>query len=145
MKSYVFALSAILATGNTFSHAQSPIDAPPHVRASAAYSEVLLRRTEVRADLADAEASYTETHPKLFELRAEMQAIDRAAERLINVPAADVGKLTFGLGRLLVRKAALESDLARLRRNYNKEHPEVLRSVRRIQVFENAIAEVLAK
>jgi hypothetical protein len=47
------------------------------------------------------------------------------------------------LGKLIVRKAALDADLSRLLRTYSKEHPETRRAQRRVDRFEAAIAEIL--
>lgn len=113
------------------------------VRASAAYSEVLLRRTEILAELDAVSASYTENHPKVLDLKSELAALERDTDKLFAVRASDAGKLTLGLGKLIVRKAVLEAELARLNRSYSKEHPDVQRAKKRVEIFENAIAEVL--
>ncbi len=102
-----------------------------------------MRRTELLAELDALTASYTETHPKILDLKAELAALDKDTDRVFGVKIAEVGKLTLGLGKLIVRKAALEADLARLSRAYSKEHPDVLRARKRVEIFETAISEVL--
>ncbi len=59
------------------------------------------------------------------------------------VGATESGKLTLALGKLIVRKIELETDLWNLRRQYNDEHPEVKRAKRKVEVFERAIKEIL--
>ena len=113
------------------------------VRSSPAYAEILLRRTDILSDLDAFSASYTESNPKILDLRAELNALDKEAERIAVVRAADTGKLTLALGKLIVRKAALEAEVVRLTRSYSKDHPDVKRSQRRVEIFENAISEIL--
>lgn len=113
------------------------------IRSSAAYSEVLLRKTEIQADLESFLADYTEANSKIVDLRVEMNALDKSLEKVFGVKPTETGKLTLALGKLIVRKATLETDLARLIRSYNKDHPEVKRARRRVEIFETAIKEVL--
>lgn len=113
------------------------------IRFSPAYAEVLLRKTELQADLEAYSMDYTETNPKLLDLRFEVGTIDKEMERLFAVRTADASKLTLALGKLMVRKAAMATELNRLNRSYNKEHPEVKRAAKRLDIFESAIREIL--
>ena len=113
------------------------------VRSSAAYSEVLLRRTEILSDLEALSAGYTESNPKILDLRTELAALEKETDRIFAVRTSDAGKLTLALGKLMVRKAALEADLSRLNRSYSKDHPDVKRAQRRVEIFETAISEIL--
>lgn len=113
------------------------------IRSSPAYAQVLLRKTELKADLEALLADYTEANPKIIDLRSELAALDRSIEKLFGVKPSETGKLTLALGNLLVRKAGLETDLARLTRSYNKDHPEVKRAHRRVEIFDAAIKEIL--
>ncbi|MFZ1700293.1 MAG: hypothetical protein WBO10_11100 [Pyrinomonadaceae bacterium] len=117
-------------------------DAGP-IRSSPAYAEVLLRKTELQADLEAFIESYTETNPKVVDARFELAALDKSLERVFAVKATETGKLTLALGKLLVRRAALETEFARLRRSYNADHPEVMRAKRRVEIFDVAIKDVL--
>lgn len=128
----------------TFCFSQnSATAAPGPIISSAAYAEVLLRKTEVQADIESFLADYTEANPKILDLRYELGALDRSAAKILGVKAADAGKLTLALGKLLVRQAALETDLARLSRSYNKDHQEVKRAKKRVEYFDNAIKEIM--
>jgi len=110
---------------------------------SPAYSELLLRKTEILADLESFLADYTEANPKILDLRYETVIIERSIARILAVRSGEAGKLTLALGKLLVRHAALETDLARLSRTYNKDHTEVKRAKRRVEIFDRAINEIL--
>ena len=113
------------------------------IRSSAAYSEVLLRRTQLQADLEAFLADYTEANPKIIDLRNELAALTKTGERMYNVRPTETGKLTLALGKLIVDHARLQTDLARLLRSYGNEHAEVKRAKRKVEIFESAINEIL--
>jgi len=113
------------------------------IRSSAAYSEVLLRKTQLQADLEAFLADYTEQNPKVLDIRAELVSINRSMEKIFAVKPAETGKLTVALGKLIVNQAAAETELARLQRTYNNDHPQVKRAKRRVEIFENAVNEIL--
>lgn len=121
----------------------TPNSVPPHVRSSAAYAEVLLRTTEVRAELESIAADYAEGSSRMIDMRSELDILDKAAVRLSATRPADSSKLTLALGKLLVRKAALDAELARLLRSYKAEHQDVRRASKKVEIFEAAIREVL--
>lgn len=113
------------------------------IRTSAAYSEILLRKTELQADLEALSADYTEASPKVIDLRFEINSLDKSLELVFGVKPSETGKLTLALGKLIVRRAALETEFSRLSRSYNKDHPEVKRAKRRVEIFDGAIKEIL--
>ena len=113
------------------------------LKSSPAFAEIVLRQTELRADLESLLISYTEEFPKVGELRFEIDALGRETQRLAAVKTADNSKLTLALGKLLVRKAELETDLWSLQRSYNAEYPDVKRAKRKVEIYENAIKEIL--
>jgi uncharacterized protein involved in exopolysaccharide biosynthesis len=113
------------------------------IRSSPAFAEVLLRKTELRADLESFLADYTEQNPKILDARFELAALDKAIDRLFSVRPSELSKLTLALGKMLVRKAGLEADLLRLGRTYNDDHPEVKRLKRKIEIYETSIKEIL--
>jgi hypothetical protein len=113
------------------------------IRASAAYSEVLLRKTQLQADLEGFLGDYTEQNPKIIDIRNELAAINRSMEKIFAVKPSDTAKLTLALGKLIVQQAAAETDLARLLRSYSNDNPQVKRAKRRVEIFENAVSEIL--
>ncbi|MBK9216672.1 MAG: hypothetical protein IPM59_13965 [Chloracidobacterium sp.] len=117
-------------------------DAGP-IRSSPAYAEVLLKKTELLADLDAMSEQYTEQNPRIIDLRFELAALDKSLEKVYGVKPSETGKLTLALGKLIVKKAELETTLNRLTRSYNKDHPDVKRAKRRVDIFENSINEIL--
>ena len=118
------------------------VEASP-LSSSAAYAEILLKRTQLQSDLESLILEYTEEFPKVKELRHILGLIDRDVARLSKVRAAEAGKLTLALGRLIVRRIELETDMWNLQRNYKDEHPDVKRAKRKVEIYESAISEVL--
>lgn len=113
------------------------------IRSSLAYAEVLLRKTELLAEIEAYLADYTEENPKVIDTRFELSILAKDIDRIYAVRPSETGKLTQALGKLIVRRAALEVDVSRLLRSYNKDHPNVKRAKQRVKVFESAIKEIL--
>jgi hypothetical protein len=135
----VVAASAIA----TFAQAQ-PVDQSA-LKGTSAYAEVLLRKTELLADLEAFSPDYTEANPKMLDLRAELASIDKSMTRILAVKPSQANRLTEALGRMMVKKAALEADLLHLSRQYNKDYPDVKRAQRRVDLYESAIGDILGK
>ena len=141
---YGFALCLVIVGASpSAANAQAASGEAGPIRSSAAYSEILLRKTELLSDLEAFSSDYTEANPKMLDLRAEMASLDKMLERVFGVKPSDTGKLTLALGKLIVRKAAVDADLARLARSYSKEHPEIKRAIRKAEIYDSAIKEVL--
>lgn len=152
MKSFLhltFAVIGLLvaAVGGYGQNGDKGKDSPPEhinsIKASPAYAEVLLRKTELSSDLESFVADYTEQNPKIIDIRFELTQLDKAIDRLYSVKPTELSKLTLALGKLLVRKAGLATELLRLQRSYNKDHPEVKRLTRRVEIYEASIKEIL--
>ncbi|MFM9903337.1 MAG: hypothetical protein ACKVQJ_02065 [Pyrinomonadaceae bacterium] len=122
---------------------QVPANETKQIKSSPAFAEILLRKTELLADLEAVLADYTESSPKIMDLRFEIASLDRSLEKIFAVKPADAGKLTLALGKLIVRRASLDGERERLTRSYSKDHPEVKRARRRVEVFDLAIKEIL--
>lgn len=135
---FIAASVVLLAASAAFSQN----DAGP-IRSSPAYAEILLKKTELLADLDAMSEQYTEQNPRIIDLRFEVAALDRSLEKVYGVKPSETGKLTLALGKLIVKKAELETTLNRLTRSYNKDHPDVKRAKRRVEIFENSINEIL--
>jgi len=112
-------------------------------RASSAYAEVLLRRTEIEADLEALLVEYTEDYPKVKQERFELDLIAKESGRLLAIKAGDSAKLTAALGKLMVRKVELQGDLWSLQQQFGDAHPDVKRAKRKVEIFERAIKEIL--
>jgi uncharacterized protein involved in exopolysaccharide biosynthesis len=114
-----------------------------NVRSTPAYAEVLLRKTELTAEVESLLVEYTEEFPRVRDIRTELGFLQKEIDRLLAVPAAETGRLSAALGKLMIRKAEAETDRAKLLVSYKEEHPDVKAAKRRVEMFEAAIAEIL--
>lgn len=114
------------------------------VRASSAYAEVLLRRTEVEAELEALLIDYTDDFPKVGQLKYELGRLNAAADMLLAVKAVDVDRLTLALGKLLVKRADAETALNEISKTYKEGHPDFKRAKRRVEIYDNAVQEIMA-
>jgi hypothetical protein len=130
----------ILLTAASVAVAQ---DKSASARASAAYAEVLLRKTEALADAEAIAAEHTADSPRMVDLRYEIAGLDRYLAKILAVSSADAPKLTLALGKLIVRRMALDVEAARLARTQNADHPDLKRAKRRLEIFDAAIKEIL--
>jgi len=112
-------------------------------KSSPAFAEVVLRKTELEAELESLLINYTEEFPKVMEMRFESESLKKAILLISAIKTDESSKLTLALGKLMVRKAELETDLWNLRKKYDDNHPDVKRARRKIQVYESAIKEIL--
>ena len=110
------------------------------VQSTPAYSEILLRETELRADVEVLMADYTDDYPKVRESRYALELIRKEKARLSSV---DPEKMTTALGKIIIRKVDAEVELWRLQQGLADEHPNVKRAKRKVEIFEAAIREIL--
>lgn len=149
----LFGMIVLAVGGSVIAEAQAKPDPKPAVeaaaaeagpiRSSAAYAEILLRKTELQAEIESVMSEYTEENPRLIDMRFELASLDRSLAKVFAVRPSETGKLTQALGKLIVKKASLETEQARLARRYDAQHPEIKRARRRVEIFENAINEIL--
>lgn len=113
------------------------------VRSSPAYAEVLLKRTELEAELEDLLVTYKLEFPKVEEIRFEIGLANAEMAKFFTIKPEESQKLTLALGKLVNRKIELETDLWKLKRQYGDEHPDVKKASRKVLVFESAIKDIL--
>jgi hypothetical protein len=113
------------------------------VSRSAAWAELSLRKAELTAELESLLSEYTEDYPKIKEIKYSLQIVAEENLRLLRTKPAEADRLTPALGKLLVRKIELQTELWRLLQSYKDEHPDVKRAKRKVEVFEAAIKEIL--
>lgn len=111
------------------------------VKFSPAYAEVLLRRAELQSEIESLLESYTEDYPKVKESRYELGLLQKDFDKLL--AQTDVSKLTQALGKLIVRRAELNTTLWALQSRLGAEHPEVKRARRKAEFFDNAVKEIM--
>lgn len=130
-------------TSSRSNSVKSVEDDTRHIRSSAAYAELLLRKTELEAELESLLLDYTDEFPKVKDIRIELELLRNESSRLNSIKPAEAQKLTLALGRLMLQKVAHSSTLQRLRLQYKDEHPSVRKQKRIVEVFEAAIKEIL--
>lgn len=112
-------------------------------KSSPAYAEVLLKKTEWEAEIEALLINYTEEFPRVVEARYEIAALKREMDRLLAAKVSDASKLTLALGKLMVKKAELQTDLWKLLKKYDAEHVEVKQTKRKMEIYEAAIKDIL--
>jgi hypothetical protein len=137
--------ASLLVQAQTKPAATKPLaaNASQAVKSSPAYAEVLLRKTEIYAELEELLIRYTEEFPRVKELRLEQDLLQNEMKRLLTVNASESSKLTLALGKLMVRKAELETNLRQLQKQHTDTHPDVQRAKRKVEIFEQGIKEIL--
>ncbi len=113
------------------------------VKSTPAFAEIILLKTEVESRLEELLLDYKEEYPEVKKHRVELGFINKELDKLLKIDASQMPKLTLALGKLLVRKIELQSDLSALRENYKEDNPEVLRAKKKLEIFEKAIAEIM--
>lgn len=112
-------------------------------KATPAFAEVILKKTELTAELEVLLVEYTEEYPKVKDLRFEIALLQKEIERLAAVPVADHSRLTSALGRLMILKCEAAATVSELEKTLNDEHPELKRAKRRVEIFDSAVREIL--
>ena len=141
----ILAISTLTLAGQTkpTKSVASGDEARP-ARSSPAYAEVLLRETELKAELESLLLDYTEEYPRVKDIRMELELLRSESDRLLSVKAGDTQKLSAALGRLILRKVENQTKLRQLRLQYSDEHPNVRRQRKVVDVYEAAIKEILS-
>lgn len=112
-------------------------------KSSPAYAEILLQKTELESQLEDFAADYTDDFPKVKEIRFQLGLIQKEMGKLLAVNSADTNKLSLALGKLIVRKIEIETNLWLLQSQFKDDYPELKRAKRKLAVFEKAVREIL--
>src|SRR5687768_10789901 len=95
---FVLAIVAVAAAGQTKS---KPSGASPDdmraVKSSPAYAEVLLRDTELKAELDSLRLDHTDEFPKVKDIRMELELLRSEMDRLLAVKAPNAQQLSIAL------------------------------------------------
>ena len=113
------------------------------VKSSPAYAEILLQKVTLEAELEDLLVTYTETFPKVTETRFRLNIIEQALKKILAVKPSESSKLTLALGKIILQKVEFEAEYEDLRKKYKDEHPDVKRAKRKVEIFDQAIKEIL--
>lgn len=122
---------------------EKPAAAVDAVRGSSAFAEILLRSTDLESELESLLIDYTDEFPKVKELRFTLSILIRDRDRILLAKQTEIGRLSQALGKLIVRRAELETDLWKLLQSYKDEHPDVKRAKRRVEIYDRAIKDIL--
>lgn len=144
----LIASAAVVAQAQKTKPKETPAPAAPvaddsHVRASAAYAEVLLRKTELSATLDALLEEYTDNYPKVIETRLQLESITADMERLRAVKPEAAGRLTSALGRLIVRRSELYAEYRTTSGQYDSANPMVKRAKKAYESFSKSIDDIL--
>lgn len=112
------------------------------IRASAAFSVVVLRKTEIEADLVSFVEDYTEENPRVVDARFELASINKEIDRMFTIPPSETQRLTESTGKLILRKAELETEMNRLLRTYKPDHPQPKRLAKKIEIYQKALKQI---
>jgi uncharacterized protein involved in exopolysaccharide biosynthesis len=138
---FVYSLSIFAQTDNKKVEYSTPTSKA--IKSSPAYSALILQRTIIRAELEEMLVTYTEDFPKVKDARHEIDLINFALSRLLDTKVTDSCKLSDSLGQLLIKKTAVEMELYNLKKKYKDDHPDVLRTKRKLDIYEKAVVEIL--
>lgn len=124
----------------------TPASATNEFKASPAYAELRLRKAELESELEAMLLEYTEEFPKVKEIRISLGLLAKESDRLQSAGSRGGSqRLTLALGKLMVRKVELETDLQRLLENLQPAHPDAKRAKRKVEIYESAIKEILGQ
>jgi hypothetical protein len=112
-------------------------------KSTPAFAELILLKTEVQSTLEELLLDYKDEYPEVKKNKVQLSFISQELDKLLKLDASQMPKLTLALGKLLVRKVELQSDLSALRENYKDDNPEVARAKKKLEIFEKAIAEIM--
>ncbi len=145
-KKFIFSI-VFIQIFSFFLFAQTKTDSAksvsPEVKSSSAFAELLLRKTELESELEELLVSYTEEFPKVSETRYEIGVLQREIDKLSKIKPAESGKLTLALGKLMVRKAEIETDHWNFKNRFSDDHPQTKRAKRKLEIFDKAINEIM--
>ena len=113
------------------------------IKASPAYAELLLRKTELESELESLLIDFTEDYPRIKDIRMELDLLKAESDRVLAVKPADSSRLTLALGKLMLGKLGHSVALKRLQMQYQDGHPSVKKEKRQVEIFEAAIKEIL--
>lgn len=136
--------SAILTVAQT--KTKPPVNVPVtanQAKSSPAYAEVLLRKTELLAELESLLVEYTEDYPNVKQMRYQTGLLQKELNKISAFNQSESAKLSIALGKLIVRKCELDTDLWSLQQEFNDQHPDVKRAKRKSEIFDAAIKEIL--
>ena len=113
------------------------------IRATAAYAEIILRKTELESTVEELLVSYTEEFPEVQHTRYELALLQAELVRFGRLKTSDIPKLTLALGKLIVRRAELATEYWILSNKYSSAHPNAKKARRKLEIFDKEVRDIL--
>ncbi len=139
----LFFTSAVFSQTKPPKAAPTPAPVSNSIKSSPAYIELTLYKANIEAELLDMLVEYTDEYPKVKELKLEVQFVQAELVSMQELGIATLPKLTESFAKLLLQKIRMQVDLAQLRAVHKDDHPDVKRAMRRVDIYEKAIKDVL--
>ncbi len=139
-------LFSVCAFGQLRSRTSEKSEPPPiskEIRSTAAFAEIIVRRTEIESVLEELLVTYKEEFPKVKTARYELNLLDSELIRFGKLKATDADKLTIAVGKLIVRRAELATEYWGVANRFNEGHPEAKKAKRKLEIFDKAIERIL--
>jgi hypothetical protein len=144
MKRIIYSTFLLLALSFPgFAQTKAKTNVVNSAKSTPAFAELILLKTEVESRLEELVLDYKEEYPEVKKNRVHLGFINKELDKLLKLDSSQMPKLTLALGKLLVRKIELQSDLSALLEAYKEENPEVLRAKKKLEIFEKAIASIM--
>jgi uncharacterized protein involved in exopolysaccharide biosynthesis len=112
-------------------------------KSSAAYGELVLRKVEVEAECKEMLVDYTEEHPKVKIKKAEIDNLNAEMDKIAAMDTSLIPKLTATVGKLILKKIDLQTEVNKLLLQYSEDHDLVKRAKQKVAVMEEEIQKVL--
>jgi uncharacterized protein involved in exopolysaccharide biosynthesis len=108
-----------------------------------AYSLLVQRRVKVQAELETVLEEYSSDWPPAKRLQFELDALKVEMKKLAETDEAQIPKLTNGYGTLLLRRAALESEIESLSQEQGSDWPNLKQKQRELELLDNELKKIL--
>ena len=113
------------------------------IRSTPAFAEIILRKTELDANVEEMLVSYKEDFPRVKKARYEIGLLQAELRNFARTPDIEAGKLTLALGKLIVRRAELATNYWVLSNRYSDAHPDAKKAFRKLEIYDKAVKEIL--
>lgn len=113
------------------------------VRATPAYAELVLRRTELEATIEELLVTYNEGFSKVLDARFELGLIEADLGGFGVLNDSDAPRLTLALGKLMVRRAQLATEYWSLSNRFKDVHPAAKRAKRKFEIYDRAVKDLI--
>jgi hypothetical protein len=125
------------------SNKSAPAPIVKEVRATAAYAELIVKRTELKAELEELLVTYKDEFPKVRNTRYELNLLNAVLARFGRFDASYAPRLTEAVGKLIIRRAQLATDYWIALNRFSDEHPSAKKAKRKLEIYDEAVEALL--